>query len=330
MGRPTIVELAKAAGVSVTTVSHAFSGRRHVDPVTCERIFAIAKEMGYRANPRARRLRTGGAASIALVSSMPFAVAAGPSRLGFLMEIAAAAAMPALSNGLALCLVPPLGPDDRLDTLEIDGAIIIEPTKDDRILDFFCGRNIPVVSIGRVPDRDDIVFVDLQSEKTAGIMLDHLMRPGGRIGLITGAERRNSYRETEAAYLRHAAANVYEPAAIRVDESGGEDAAAKAAVELLSQNPDITALCVPVDAFATGVLKAAQTLGRAVPESLRIATRYDGLRAKLASPPLTAVNLHLDQIAATAVDLLIAQLQRIPAQPPVYLPPELVVRASSL
>ncbi len=303
MGKPTIVELARAAGVSVTTVSHAFSGRRYVDPETCKRIQAIAREMGYRANPRARRLRTGGAASIALVSSMPFAVAAGPSRLGFLMEIAAAAAMPALSNGLALCIVPPLGPDVSLDALEVDGVVIIEPARDDRLLEFFCSRGLPVVSIGRVPDRDDIAFVDLQSEKTATIMLDHLASGGGRIGLITGVERRNSYLETEAA--------------------------AEVAADLLRRMPDIAALCVPVDAFATGVLKAAKALNRPVPAGLRIATRYDGLRAKLASPPLTAVNLHLDQIAATAVDLLIAQLQNREAQPPVYLPPELVPRASS-
>ena len=161
------------------------------------------------------------------------------------------------------------------------------------------------------------------------MMLDHLMTPGGRIGLITGSERRTSYRETEAAYLRHATTNGYEPAAIRVDESGGEEAAALAAVDLLRRTPDITALCVPVDAFATGVLKAAKTIGHSVPDSLRVATRYDGLRAKLASPPLTAINLHLDQVAAMAVDLLIAQLQNRDAEPPVYLPPELVLRAST-
>ena len=80
MARSTIVELAKAAGVSPTTVSHAFSGRRYVDPETKARIVALADKMGYRANPRARRLRTGGAGIIALASSMPFAVAAGPAR----------------------------------------------------------------------------------------------------------------------------------------------------------------------------------------------------------------------------------------------------------
>ena len=63
------------------------------------------------ASPRSRRLLTGGAASIALVSSISLVVAAGSFRLGFLTEIAAVAPKPALSNGLALCVMPLLGSD---------------------------------------------------------------------------------------------------------------------------------------------------------------------------------------------------------------------------
>lgn len=119
------------------------------------------------------------------------------------------------------------------------------------------------------------------------------------------------------------------PIAIRVDEGGGEQGAETAAETLLRTHPDIAALCVPVDAFATGVLDAARTVGRRVPQDLRLATRYDGMRAKLATPPLTAVNLHLDQVAAAAVDLLIARLEQREAAPHVISPPALVLRGSS-
>lgn len=329
MSRPTITELAKAAGVSVTTVSHAFSGRRYVDPETRKRIVAIAEEIGYRANPRARRLRMGGASSIALVSSMPFAVAAGPSRLGFLMEIAAAAAMPALSNGLSLCIVPPFADGISLEALEVDGVIIVEPAREDAVLDQFMRRGIPVVSIGRAPGRDDIAFVDLQSKLTTTILLDHLTSTNERIALMLGEETRNSYLESEEVYLQHAARNGYKPIVVKVEEAGGEQAAAAAAETLLLKEPDITAVCVPVDAFATGVMRAAAAIGRSIPDDLRIATRYDGLRAKLAQPPLTAINLNLDQIAATAVDLLMARLQDRHLEPVPMPLPELVQRDSS-
>ena len=107
MAKPTISDLARAAGVSPTTVSHAFSGRRHVDPETRERIQALAREIGYHPNALAQRLRSGRSGTIALGSSMPFAIAAGPSRLGFLMEIAASATMSAFARDIALCLIPP-------------------------------------------------------------------------------------------------------------------------------------------------------------------------------------------------------------------------------
>ncbi len=220
MGKPTIADLAKAAGVSVTTVSHAFSGRRYVEPETRKRIEALAHAIGYRPNHRAQRLRTGRAGSIALVSSMPFAVAAGPSRLGFLMEIAAAAAVAAFSRGIALCLVPPLGPSDSLDALEVDGAIVVEPELNDPVLDFFFDRGVDVVSIGRAPGRDDLPFVDLQSGATAHLMLDHLLAGGGRVGLITGVQRRNSYIEMETIYAERMAKAGLSPLAVRVDERG--------------------------------------------------------------------------------------------------------------
>ncbi|MGS1096981.1 LacI family DNA-binding transcriptional regulator (plasmid) [Aquamicrobium terrae] len=330
MGKPTIADLAKAAGVSVTTVSHAFSGRRYVEPETRKRIEALAHEIGYRPNHRAQRLRTGRAGSIALVSSMPFAVAAGPSRLGFLMEIAAAAAVTAFSRGISLCLVPPLGPRDSLEALEVDGTIVVEPERDDPVLDFFSDRGVNVVCIGRAPGRDDLPFVDLQSGATAHLLLDHLFSGGGRVGLITGLQRRNSYIEMEAAYAERMAQAGSSPLAIRVDERGGEQAAAEAAERLLRAEPTISALCVPVDAFATGVLSAARTMGRRVPEDLRLATRYDGMRAKLATPPLTAVDLHLDHVAAAAVDLLLARLGQTSAEPAVISPPSLVLRPSSV
>src|SRR5262249_25567601 len=130
--RITITDVAREAGVSITTVSHALSGKGYVDPATRERVQEVAGKRGYRPNVRAQRLRRGGGHTSALLSWMPFAVAAGPSRLGFMMEIAAVAAAAALTKGLALVLVPPVeGSELPLDSLDVDGALVIEPTADD-------------------------------------------------------------------------------------------------------------------------------------------------------------------------------------------------------
>ncbi|MCQ0969577.1 substrate-binding domain-containing protein [Paracoccus sp. TK19116] len=328
MRKPTIIDLAKAAGVSPTTISHAFSGRRKVDPGTRDRIVALAEEMGYRPSKAAQRLRSGRTGTIGLASSMPFAVAAGPSRLGFLMEIAASAALTALTRDMALCLVP-TSPDSNLDNLDFDGVIIVEPVRDEALIQYFEARHIPIVSIGKVPARPDVASIDLHSGRTARLLLDHLHEAGSRqIGLITGEQRRNSYEETEAVYATFAAEHGMTPIAMRLDENGGETLAEREAASLLTQHPQLDGLLVSVDALATGTMTALQRLGLAVPSDVRLATRYDGMRAQLSRPQLTAVDLHLDDVARAAVEAILAQMDgedRVVAGPT----PEIIIRESS-
>lgn len=330
MARPTISDLARAAGVSTTTVSHAFSGRRHVDPETRERIHALAREIGYHPSALAQRLRSGRAGTIALGSSMPFAVAAGPSRLGFLMEIAASAAMSAFARDIALCLIPPQPSQENLNHIGFDGVILVEPAADDPLVRHFEARQTPVVTIGRMPGRDDIPYLDLHSGATTRLLLDHLREQGSRdIALVTGKSARSSYLETIAAYRDCVASAGIMPPILMLDETGGEDLAHDAVTALMRQHPSIDGLLVPVDAFASGAVRALTALGKRVPQDVRVATRYDGLRAKLADPPLTAVNLHLSELAQLAVDLLLNHMEGR-AEPIVTPFPQIIARASTL
>ena len=130
--RVTIKDVAREAGVSPTTVSHALNHRGQVDSRTRERVERAARTLGYRPNRNAQRLRTGEAHMIVLLSSMPFAVSGGPSRLGFMMEIAAVAAAAALDRGLALVLAPPMESGQvSLEQLDLDGALVLEPSAHD-------------------------------------------------------------------------------------------------------------------------------------------------------------------------------------------------------
>lgn len=98
---------------------------------------------------------------------------------------------------------------------------------------------------------------------------------------------------------------------------------------LLQAKPSVDGVCVLVDAFAVGAVRAALGLGLRVPEDLRLVTRYDGLRARTCNPPLTAVNLHLDEVGALAVELLFAVISGSGTATLFPSMPELVVRASS-
>jgi DNA-binding LacI/PurR family transcriptional regulator len=330
--RPRIVDVARAAKVSPATVSNVLTESRHVDPQTRARVAAAVARLGYTPDLRAQRLRTGRPATIAILSSMPFAVAAGSSRLGFLMEVAAVAAAVAMEKGLALVLVPPAEfKRAPIELLDVNGVLVLEPLASDPEVSRLRARGIPVVTIGRQPDEMDNPCVDLQSAYTARLLLDHLWVQGGRdIALVLGRQKRNSYLETEKEYGAFARRHKMPSRILRLDESAGETAARVACRDLLNGDSKIDALCVPVDAFATGAVQAAADLGRNVPCDLKIATRYDGLRARESRPQLTAVNLHLPEIAAIAVNLLLNHIngnvgirqQRGPL-------PELIQRESS-
>lgn len=331
--RPTIKDVAREARVSLTTVSHALNDRGYVDPDTRAKVKRIAEELGYRPNVRAQRLRSGRANSIALMSAMPFSVAGGSSRLGFMMEVAAVAAETALQQGQALILVPNLeGSRQLIDQLDIDGALVVEPVADDPQIRRLQARGVPVVSIGRVSGADlSVPQVDLQSDATGQLLLDHLLERGARrIALLVGTQQRHSYAEMERVYTACIRKHRMPKMIARADEYGGEEAGRLAAHELFADYPDLDAICVPVDAFATGVVKALGELGRTVPDDVMVVTRYDGLRARNANPPITAVNLHLEQVSALAVALLFEHICGDTTRQIVTGPaPELVVRASS-
>ncbi|AHF75626.1 Putative regulatory protein, LacI family [Sodalis praecaptivus] len=328
--RATLIDVARRAGVSPATVSNAINGRRYVEAGTRLRIEAAISELGYIPNLRARGLRTGKANTIALFSSMPAAVSSGPAKLGFMMEVAMTAALAALEKKLALILVPPqsLGVED----LEMDGALVIEPCVDDPYLSGLRRRGVPVVSIGRPPDTEAVMpFVDLQSAQTAALLLAHLSASGARdIALFIGDTGRSAYQDTEQDYLRYAAQHGIVPRVYRLNETDGEQAGFQAALALRRDAPQVDGVLILVDTFAAGAVRAFTQSGVSIPQEMRIATRYDGIRARETWPGLTAVNLHLDDVARLAIDQLFLLMSgQTPRQPCLSRGAELVIRGST-
>jgi DNA-binding LacI/PurR family transcriptional regulator len=330
--RPKIVDVARAAGVSPTTVSHALNRRGQVDPRTRERVIEVARRLGYRPHLGAQRLRTGSAGHIALISSMPFSIAGGPSRLGFFMELASSAAETALTSGYALVLVPPLEVLPALDDLDIGGAVVVEPQQDDEVTQRLSDRGVPVVAIGAQPAAGHRVpFVDLHADYSSNLLLTHLHDTGARsIALVVATQRRESALAALKEYEVFARRLGMAEHVVLVDERDGEEGARRRTAELLDRAPDVDGVCAMVDTFATGVVRAVQESGRALPGDVRVVTRYDGIRARTCEPPLTAIDLHLPETAAAAVTLLQQVMAGEDAPPSVDVPvPVLVPRASS-
>ncbi|WP_209374099.1 LacI family DNA-binding transcriptional regulator [Brevibacterium renqingii] len=306
--RVTIADVAREAGVSRTTVSHALSGQGKVNATTREKVREVAERLNYRPSVRAQSLRSGRSQALALLSSMPAAVSAGPSQLGFFTELAMGCARTALIKGYVFVLAPPNEENDPIDLLDIDGAILLEPTVDDPLAEALRDRGIPYVTIDG-PGAGSKWSVDLHHRATAELLLGHLLERGARQpALLVSRSLRGAQTAARAVYAETAAARGFTALIAEATETGGEEAAYAATKTLLSEHPDIDAVLAPVDTFATGAVRAAKDAGRSVGEDLLIVTRYDGLRARTSVPPLTAVDLGLEAISSAAVEKLVAVL----------------------
>ncbi|MBV1927516.1 MAG: LacI family DNA-binding transcriptional regulator [Rhodobacteraceae bacterium] len=304
--RVTVIDVALAAGVSPGTVSNAISGKRKVDQATQKRVQEAVAKLGYRPNLAARRMRTGRANTIAIYSSMPVAVAAGVSRLGFLMEIAASAAVAALEANMSLVLVPPIeDPITTLKNISMDGIIVVEPEADDPVIALMQDIGVPTVSVGK-PVGSSSVYVDLDYREMSELLFDHLLETGAvNFPLIVGASSRQSNVVFEKVYLERAGQIGMPARVISLPEHDAENSAEDATLALLDKQEYFDAVLVPIDAMATGVMRALKARNVQIPDDVRVATRYNGVRARTEVPAITAIDLKLEDVAQTATEMLI-------------------------
>lgn len=329
--RVTVVDVARHAGVSPGTVSNAISGKRKVDGETRKRIDAAIAELGYVPNLAARGMRTGRANTIAVFSSMPTAVAAGASKLGFLMEVAASAAEAALQHNMALVLIPPIeDPAAVFQATPLDGAILLEPEGDDPVLALLRERAIPTVVVGQT-EREGIPCIRLDYEAMADMLIDHLLEAGATSILhVAGSSARRSNEVFASVYRARMTRAGLPVRIIEVSEVDAEAGAQTAIATEIAHGAPFDGVLVPIDAMATGVMAGLRAAGLDVPGDVQVVTRYDGLRARSESPPLTALDLHLDAVAKAATAELLSLIDGGAAARSDPIPaPDLQRRASS-
>jgi DNA-binding LacI/PurR family transcriptional regulator len=328
-----IQEVAERAGVSITTVSHALSGKGRIAPATRERIHRIATELGYRPHASARNLaaRRSGLFGIAVAHSAEHSLRF--TGFAYFMQLMGAATKAALEHGYALLLVPPATDgSDPFEALPLDGAVIVDPVQSDPLVRGLRARSVPFVTTGRVPgDAGSDYWVDNDHVSGTLAILHHLKRSGAqRVALLTARPAPSYALDAISAYEEWSRQRASEPliAAGRGDLSEGQGFAA--AADLLDSASPPDAIYATIDTLAVGALRAARARGLSVPEDLLIASCTDDDAARRASPPLTTMNLHPDEIGREAVEMLVALVDgREPPQRHVVVPSRVTPRGST-
>jgi DNA-binding LacI/PurR family transcriptional regulator len=319
--RPTIRDVAAAAGVSPATVSLALNGRGTISVATTAHVREVAERMGYRPSRTARALRTARTATLALVLSTidPAHDGGGEPSFEYYMRLTRGAASAAFAREHRLLIAPPVRSGAELADLGVDGAIVCDPRPADPQLDLFAEHGVPVVTIEADTERPDFDWhANSDNARTTRLLLDHLAAAGARrIALVAPAWPMAWAVESVAAYRAWCT------------EHGMPELLDTEAAPLLDLPEPPDAIVGMVERVAAGVVAAARTRGLDVPGDLLVASAMDSAECREGAVGITAADLDPDGLGHAAVDLLLARIRGEDAPRPVLVPVTLRTRAST-
>jgi DNA-binding LacI/PurR family transcriptional regulator len=332
----TIVDVARRAGVSVSTVSRILNDRPDVAPATRARVLSVIEELGFIPHAQARKLAGGNSHTIAVLypHERPGEDLVNPLQLEFALGAAAAA-----NAGGFFCnlLTTPVTEETLLGLYrraQVDGLIIMEVDLEDWRVEVLRLHGLPFTMIGRTAANAGADLVDLDLEAAVAMMVDHLVAAGHEaIGFLTYPEhaRHRGFGPAARAWGGYQAA-LARPGLVSAarETSFRHSEVVEATHALLDDLPDVTAIATLTDASTGGVLQALAERGLSVPDDVSVIGLASDAMALAMTPPLTAIRFPAYDMGYRAAQALI---QRVTSNAPVdiqtVLRPELIVRGST-
>ncbi|MBK3534402.1 LacI family DNA-binding transcriptional regulator [Streptomyces sp. MBT67] len=257
----TLLDVARAAGVSKSTVSDALQGSGRVAEATRDRVRAVAEELGYRPNSAARRLRRASTGAVGL--HLP----ATATRLDYYMNLAFGAVERAQEDGLDMVLLAPSGAAGGRIASRVDGLLVIDPEAGDSAVPGLLDAGVPVVTgeryLGPSAGPSAAVVCDNAASLTA--LLDHVTERGARRPAVLAPSGSSAWATALRATARSwGLAHGVEVALRTVPFAATPAEAEETTRALLTADPAIDAVICAPDGSAPGVLRAATALGREV------------------------------------------------------------------
>lgn len=326
---PVLADVAKAAGVSVPTVSRVLNGTKFVAPELTQRVQAAVKELGYRPNSAARSLRSNQRTLVSIVAG------ATTSNYGYartLQGIETAARM----AGMAVSIAVVESADDERVMRAIDLALC-QPTAGAVVLEFDLAgiraaqslpEGLPFVVAGGGSKRTDGTPAALIDEESAGRQAtEYLLRLGHKtVHHIAGPTGGKPSGRTEGwrAALQEAGAPVPEVMPAEWDARSGYHWG-----ERLVGRDDVTAVFCGNDEIALGAMRALSDRGLDVPGDISVVGFDDQPLVGLWRPSLTTIDQDFEDLGSRAFHLLSKLLDGETDLETSVATPQLVVREST-
>jgi DNA-binding LacI/PurR family transcriptional regulator len=327
----TIYDVAKQAGVSISTVSRVINNTGRISEKTRKKVLEVMKELHYQPSIVASALTGKRTRTIGLI----IPDVANP----FFSEIARKVEDRGRELGFNVLMC---NTDNNPDTEEmylsllqqksVDGIIIGTTTKNYTVLNQLLQENFPLALIAQdIPELAiNVVRVD---DFLGGYQaVSHLVSLGHeKIAIMLGNLSRTSDKYRLQAYRQVMEENglKYEEKWIVYTDYSLADGK-RAALELLQSSPKPTAVFACFDSLAIGVYQAAKELGLNIPNDLSIVGFDNTILSTIVDPPLTTVAQPIDEMGRQVVDLLIDEIEgKNSTKQRIILPPELIIRQST-
>jgi DNA-binding LacI/PurR family transcriptional regulator len=318
-----IHEVAKAAGVSISTVSYALSGKRTISADTRQRIERAVRELDYRPNAGARMLA--GRRTNIFALTEPFrSDTYAPAHMAFVLATSIAARRFDY-DVLLLTEEEASAGMRRVATSGLaDAVLVLDVAPDDERAALARELPIPSVFVGVPNESDGLVCVDLDFEAAVALAVDHLADAGhrsiGMLGHPASAYRRSNFPpRVRAGFERRARERGLDPVVELPDEGGSRGSAVRTAVGALLER-ELTALVLHCDDAAhLAVLDELAARGLGVPTDVSVVSVGSTFDTSVMQPPLDVIPLIPQASCDRAVDLALQSLSDAPPAAAVYL-----------
>ena len=335
----TIKDIAKALGISTSTVSRALRDSHEISPETKQLVLDCAEQLNYHPNPIALSLKERRSRSIGVVVS--------EIANNFFSQVLNGIESIAYDRGYNVIISQTRESYERevmdlhyLASRSVDGLLISLSTETNDLshLKSLHAKGLPIVFFDRITEEINTHKVIVDNFKGSYDATEHLIRGGHkRIGVLASSEFLSITHERVAGYKEALITN-----GIKVDENyiqhcfyGGmifeevEDAVNK----LFTQKNKPDAIFASSDKLTTGCLKTLKRRGLKIPEEIAVVGFSNLDIAELIDPPLTVVRQPAYEMGKAATELL---LQLIESKRPIkefekrIMTPELQIRESSV
>jgi DNA-binding LacI/PurR family transcriptional regulator len=340
--RPTIRDVARAAGVSHQTVSRVLNNHPRVAVETRERVMRAMHALGYERNLAAQMLTTRRSQLIQVLTvdgKFPFEIplldAAAGKRENHIAP--ANAVSIGYSAVYAECSSQTLPRALEIAAARmVDGIFMYAPKLqiDDADLLRLC-RGIPLVRRDFVLDSKAVTWVGFDQVRATQLAMQHLLDLGHRqIAVVAGTQRainvRWRYETWRRILLEHGlelGPSAHGDYSIRKDamETGCDGMR-----QILGSGKPFTAVVIANDYMALGAMYALRKVGLRIPDDVSVVSFDDAPHARFLDPPLTTVAFDLDLQKRLAFQFLFELIQHPDTEPHQHvLLPDLIVREST-